>query len=127
LVAGGCKIVTSTPKNPHARVIDLDKRTIHQLRVPRRRQEVVRAEWCTNYQTGDLVVCEAGGSPFHPHTFSKPFERIISRMDLPTTRLHDLGRTSVTSTMQVYQHALPGMRADAAATFGKISVGGNRE
>ena len=34
-----------------------------------------------------------------------------------------LGHSSVAFTMQVYQHVLPGMQADAAATFGEIVFG----
>ena len=34
-----------------------------------------------------------------------------------------LGHASVAFTMQVYQHVLPGMQADAAATFGEIVFG----
>jgi hypothetical protein len=63
-------------------------------------------------------------------------------MDLPRIRLHDLrhthasillkagvpvkvvserlGHSSPAFTMQVYQHVLPGMQADAAAAFGEL-------
>jgi integrase len=34
-----------------------------------------------------------------------------------------LGHASVAFTMQVYQHVLPGMQADAAATFGEMVFG----
>jgi len=34
-----------------------------------------------------------------------------------------LGHASVAFTMQVYQHILPGMQADAAETFGEIVFG----
>jgi len=34
-----------------------------------------------------------------------------------------LGHSSVAFTMQVYQHVLPGMQADAAATFGELVFG----
>lgn len=34
-----------------------------------------------------------------------------------------LGHASVAFTMQVYQHVLPGMQADAAATFGELVFG----
>jgi integrase len=69
-------------------------------------------------------------------------------MDLPRIRLHDLrhthatlllkegvppkvvserlGHSSVAFTMQVYQHVLPGMQADAAATFGELVFGQRR-
>ena len=76
---------------------------------------------------------------------SQTFERLLKKMDLPRVRLHDLrhthatlmrkegvpvkvvserlGHSSVAFTMQVYQHVLPGMQADAAATFGELVFG----
>jgi integrase len=76
---------------------------------------------------------------------SQAFERLLKKMDLPRIRLHDLrhthatlmlkegepvkvvserlGHSSVAFTMQVYQHVLPGMQADAARRFGEAVFG----
>jgi len=145
LVAVAYEVIASTPKNHHARVIDLDSGTIDQLQAHRKRQRVDRNEWGPDYQDRDLVFRKEDGTPIHPHTFSQAFERLVAKMDLPTFRLHDLrhthatllikegvpvkvvserlGHASVAFTMQIYQHVLPGMQADAAATFGEIVFG----
>lgn len=70
---------------------------------------------------------------------SQTFARLITQSPLPRIRLHDLhhthatimlkegvpvkvvserlGHASAAFTMTVYQHILPGMQAEAAATF----------
>ena len=89
-----------------------------------------------------LVFARADGNPTHPDYFSQTFERLIAQTDLPRIRLHDLrhthasillqagtpvkvvserlGHATPAFTMNVYQHVLPGMQADAAAAFGEI-------
>jgi integrase len=136
LVAVAYKIITSTPKNHHARVIDLDEGTVSQIRAHEQRQHIDRDEWGTDYQDNDLVFCKEDGSPIHPHTFSQAFERLVAKMDLPTIRLHDLRHTHATIalkagipvkviserlghenpafTMKQYAHVIPGMQAEAA-------------
>ena len=145
LVAVAYKIITSTPKNHHARVIDLDEGTVSQLRAHRQRQQIDREEWGTDYQDNDLVFCKEDGSPIHPHTFSQAFERLVAKMDLRTIRLHDLRHTHATIalkagvpikviserlghenpafTMKQYAHVIPGMQAEAAALTARLVTG----
>ena len=74
-----------------------------------------------------------------------PFRRAVAKLDAPRIRLHDLrhthasillqqgvnakvaserlGHSSVAFTMTVYQHVMPGMQAQAAATFGAAVFG----
>ncbi len=89
---------------------------------------------------------DGSGEPIHPHAVSQTFERIARRAQVRVIRLHDLrhthgtllslkagvpvkvvserlGHSSPAFTMTVYQHVLPGMQADAAATFGKVVFG----
>jgi len=69
----------------------------------------------------------------------------MTQIDLPRIRLHDLrhthatillqqnihpkvvserlGHSGITFTMTVYQHVMPGMQAEAAATFGAAVFG----
>ena len=101
----------------------------------------------TGVRTDDsvFVFARSDGSPIHPDYFSQTFDRLLAKLDIPRIRLHDLrhthatllikegvpvkvvserlGHASVAFTMQVYQHVLPGMQADAAATFGEIVFG----
>ena len=74
-----------------------------------------------------------------------PFRRAVTKLDVPRIGLHDLrhthasillqqginakvvserlGHSSVAFTMTVYQHVMPGMQAQAAATFGAAVFG----
>ncbi len=136
LVSVGYDILTSTPKNHQARVIDLDSATVDQLRAHGNRQHQDRNDWGTGYQNEGLVFCKENGTPIHPHTFSQAFERLIAKLDLPRIRLHDLRHTHATIamsagvpikviserlgheapafTMKQYAHVMPGMQIEAA-------------
>jgi integrase len=127
------------------RTIDLDARTIAVLKTSRKRQLETYLLAGIRAEESDLVFAKADGSPIHPDYFSQVFERLVAKMDLPRIRLHDLrhthgtllikagvpvkvvserlGHSSVAFTMQVYQHVLPGMQADAAEKFGEIVFG----
>lgn len=87
----------------------------------------------------DLVFVKADGTSMHPDIFSQLFDRTVAKLDVPAILLHDLrhthatlllksgvhvkvvserlGHANVAFTMNVYQHVLPGMQAEAADTF----------
>ncbi len=136
-------VTVSDVKSAHSlRTIDLDQRTIAVLRSWRRHQLEHDMETGARTDESGFVFAKHNGDPLHPDYFSQAFERLIAKMDLPRIRLHDLrhthatlllkegvppkvvserlGHSSVAFTMQVYQHVLPGMQADAAAMFGKL-------
>jgi len=116
------------------RTIDLDDHTVAVLR--RHRGE--RSD-------DGFVFSKDDGSPVHPDLISQTFERTVARLDVPRIRLHDLrhthatillqqnihpkivserlGHSSIAFTMTVYQHVMPGMQAEAAATFGAAVFG----
>jgi integrase len=136
----------SDVKTPHSRrTIDLDPRTLALLRAWRKRQLEQHLEnGIRNDDTG-YVFAQHDGEPLHPDFFSQTLERLLSKIDLPRIRLHDLrhthatlliqagvpikvvserlGHASVAFTMQVYQHVLPGMQADAARLFSEVVYG----
>lgn len=145
LVSVAYEVIVSSPKNHQARVVDLDPRTIDQLRAHRQRQHGEKDEWGSEYQDQDLVFCREDGSPIHPHTFSQMFERIVERSKLPRIRLHDLRHTHATIalragvpikviaerlghetpafTMKQYAHVIPGMQAEAARLVARLLTG----
>lgn len=146
VTAPNYQVTVSDVKSTHSmRTIDLDQRTVAVLRSWRRRQLEQYMETGVRTDESGFVFAKANGDPLHPDYFSQTFERLIAKMDLPRIRFHDLrhthatlllkegvppkvvserlGHSSVAFTMQVYQHVLPGMQADAAATFGKIVFG----
>ncbi len=148
LVSVGYEIITSTPKNHQARVIDIDSGTVEQLQQHRERQRRDRNDWGYDYQDRDLVFCKEDGTPIHPHTFSQVFERLVTKSDLPKIRLHDLRHTHATIalmagvpvkviserlghetpafTMKQYAHVIPGMQAAAAGAIAALVDGPTR-
>lgn len=146
MTAPDYKIVVSDVKSAHAlRTIDLDRRTVAVLRSWRKRQLETYMQVGVRVDDSGFVFARPDGSPIHPDYLSQTFDRLLAKLDLPRIRLHDLrhthatllikegmpvkvvserlGHASVAFTMQVYQHVLPGMQADAAATFGEIVFG----
>lgn len=140
------QIIVSDVKSAQSlRTIDLDERTVQVLRSWRKRQLELYLQTGARADDSGFVFAKLNGDPLHPDFFSQSFERLVAKLDLPRIRFHDLrhthatlllkagvpvkvvserlGHASVAFTMQVYQHVLPGMQADAAATFGDMVFG----
>ena len=127
------------------RTIDLDPRTVAVLRAWRKRQLEERVMAGLRPDNAELVFAHPDGSPIHPDYFSQWFDRRLTKSGVTRIRLHDLrhthatillsanvpakvvserlGHANVAFTMSVYQHVLPGMQADAAATFAEVVFG----
>lgn len=82
------------------------------------------------------VFTDGDGNPVHPHAVYQTFGRIVRNAGLSRMRFHDLrhthgslllkegvpvkvvserlGHAHIAQTIQIYQHLLPGMQADAA-------------
>ena len=119
------------------RTIDLDPVTVDVLKAWR----IQRAEENGGIEPKgeELVFVKPDGSWIHPQSFSQVLDRKVAKLDVPAISLHDLrhthatlllkagvhvkivserlGHANVAFTMSVYQHVLPGMQAEAAATF----------
>ncbi|MEO1061934.1 MAG: site-specific integrase [Actinomycetota bacterium] len=138
LVEGDLKTDTSR------RTIDLDEHTVAQLRRHRRLQLETRL--ATGRRGEDTYVfAKEDGAPIHPDLITQTSQRTVAHLDVPRIRLHDLrhthatillrqgipvkvvserlGHSSPSFTMTVYQHVMPGMQAEAAATFGAAVFG----
>ncbi|HEV2068883.1 MAG TPA: site-specific integrase [Acidimicrobiales bacterium] len=124
------------------RTIDLDARTVAVLRAWRKSQLEERLALGRQSDDHGIVFAALEGGPTHPDLFSQIFDRRVAKSTLPRIRLHDLrhthasillkagvpvkvvserlGHSSPAFTMTVYQHVLPGMQADAAATFSDV-------
>ncbi len=112
----------------------------------RHRRQQVEDQLANGVRSNDgYVFAREDGSPIHPDFMSQTFERLITQSPLPRIRLHDLrhthatimlkegvpvkvvserlGHASAAFTMTVYQHILPGMQAEAAATFANAVFG----
>lgn len=137
-------IVDDLKTETSRRTIDLDEHTVTMLRRHRRQQ---LEERMASGRRGDdsFVFAKPDGSPVHPDLISQTFERTVAQLDVPRIRLHDLrhthatillqqnvhpkvvserlGHSSIAFTMTVYQHVMPGMQTEAAATFGTAVFG----
>ena len=122
------------------RTIDIDVVVVHVLRNWYKTRTEERDGVAPNGD--DLVFVKPDGSWIHPDIFSQVFDRTVVRLDVPAISLHDLrhthatlllkagihvkvvserlGHASVAFTMNVYQHVLPGMQAEAADTFSRL-------
>jgi integrase len=135
----GYQTHTTATKTPTSRrSIDLDDRTVRVLSTWRRQQ----TDELSATARSSTVFTRPDGQPIHPHVFSQTFERLRDIADVPPIRLHDLRHTHATLllkagvplkvvserlghsnpafTMATYQHVLPGMQAEAAATFANL-------
>lgn len=133
------QLINSTLKTSTSRRnIDLDPTTVKELQQHRHDQLETRLSKNERDNEG-YVFAKVDGSPIHPDLISQTFQRLVAKLDLPRIRLHDLrhthatillqqgcnpkvvserlGHASVSFTMDVYQHILPGMQAKAAAQF----------
>lgn len=101
------RIVFGTPKTKKGRrTIELGAETVAVLR----RWRVVRSDE-GGWPAGDeWVFCHPDGRPYHPERFSREFDRMQARLDLPRIRLHDLRHTYATLGLEAGEH--PRVMAD---------------
>ena len=125
----------------------LDPATVAALRAHRKRQLTERLAWGPAYQgSDDFVFCREDGSPLHPDDVSKRFSAAVAAIDMPRITLHGLrhtwaslalqagvspkvvserlGHASVSFTLDVYSHVMPGMQEDAAAKVASLVLDG---
>jgi integrase len=129
---------TKETKSGRARTVALPSIVAEVLRAHRRRQaeELLKL----GHRAGDQtpVVTRENGGPLQPNSLTHEFKRILAlSTGLPRVRLHDLrhshathmladgvhpkiaqerlGHSTVSTTIDLYSHVMPGMQEDAAA------------
>lgn len=146
-VTAGYDVHESAPKSEHGRrSVALDPATVKALHAHRKRQLMERLAWGPAYQDSEnFVFCRQDGSPLHPDDVSKRFATAVTATDVPRITLHGLrhtwaslalqagvspkvvserlGHASVSFTLDVYSHVLPGMQEDAAAKVVSLVLG----
>lgn len=128
-------LMISTPKTRSSlRTIHIPAEVVAELRAHKKRQAIERLAFGLTWQ-GDLVFSGEGGRPLDPRAFTRAFERIIEKAELPRVSFHDmrhshatmllalgesskvaqerLGHARVSTTMDVYQHVIPEMQKRA--------------
>ena len=124
------------------RSIDLDATTVAVLRGWRAFQAAeFDAVGVANPEA--WLFTDGNGEPVHPHALYQSFGRIVHNANVPAIRFHDLrhthgsllikegipvkvvserlGHAHIAHTIQTYQHLLPGMQADAARTYQRLT------
>ena len=121
-----------------ARTIDLDERTIGVLG----RWQQDHTDWFGGLNPERGLVVRDDGELINPQTISQAFGRAVAKTELPRLSLHGLrhthaslllkagvplkvvserlGHSTPAFTMATYRHVLPGMQAEAAATFATL-------
>ena len=98
-------------------------------------QDKGRRLWGQAYEEGQWVFCNALGHPIDPRNFTRQFELLLKKAELPHVRFHDLrhshatmllmmnehpkvvqerlGHSTVSLTLDTYSHILPGLQEAA--------------
>jgi len=133
---------TKTAKSK--RMVALSPRTCITLREHRDKQAQNRLLMGTTLQESDLVFSKLDGSPLLPDSVSHAFSVLASRLGLKGIHLHSarhthatlmlkqgvhprvvqerLGHASISVTLDVYSHVMPGMQEMAAKGFDKFDL-----
>lgn len=132
----GADLVFLPPKTDRARrTVGLPPAAVALLRRHRKEQAERRLLLGEAWADLDLVIERGDGEPFPPDSLSRDWYRLVRRVGLPGLRLHDLrhayatalptagvhpkvasealGHSSVSFTMDTYQHLMPTMQEQA--------------
>jgi len=117
-------------------VIALSPATCQVLRAHWEAQAELKAHFNMIIKGTDLVFSQLDGKPYNPHTVSQAWRRMVRRLGLKGVRFHDLrhtsatlmlkqgahpkvvqerlGHASISTTLNVYSHVMPGLQHAAA-------------
>jgi integrase len=134
------KYIFREPKSKHSRrQIALSPSLAVLLWEHKMKQDHARQLLGKHLQLTDLVFSHPDGRPFRPNTVSRAFQQIARTVGLKGVRLHDLrhahatillqqgvhpkivqerlGHSSISTTLDIYSHVLPGLQEAAARRF----------
>jgi integrase len=132
------RVASSRGKTERSRRrVALDKATVAALRAHRKRQAAEQLALGPGYEDHELVFCSEDGTPLHPERVSQMFRGHVRSAGLPRIPLKNLrhtwaslalqagvnpkvvserlGHATVSFTLDVYSHVMPGLQEDAAA------------
>ena len=135
-------LIFQQPKtNSGRRRIDLDASTVSVLRAHRGQQLLHKLKLGGDHQDNDLVFADPLGAPLNPMALTRAFQAFAKRVGFVGAKLHDLrhfhatvmlqqgqspvlvskrlGHASVSTTMGIYSHILPGWQKEAASAFAR--------
>lgn len=129
-------IVVTTPKAKSQRQLLLAPATTAALKAHRRHQRKERLALGPAWTDSGYVFVDEAGVEYHPHRFTKMFEKAVERAGVPKIRLHDtrhtmatlaleagvhpkvvqeqLGHSTISVTLDTYSHVPQAVRRDSA-------------
>jgi len=136
----GNGIILTKPKTERSRrLVRLWSDTVMLLNVLKTQQKDQLEMAGIDWDETSLVFQNSEGKTLSPDTVSHAFKKIVKQIGLPNLRFHDLrhthatimlkvgtppnvvserlGHSSVSITMDIYSHVLPGMQEEAAKAF----------
>ena len=139
----GAKVGYGEPKTKRGkRSIALDRATVRALSDWRQLQARDRAAWHEGWKDTGLVFTREDGSLIHPDLLTLWFRGHVHRIGVRPIRLHDLrhthaslalqagipakvvserlGHATVSFTLDVYSHVVPGLQEDAAERIASL-------
>jgi integrase len=141
----GKNLVDDTPKSAASRrTLPLPDHLLAALKQARAIQAADRLKFGEAYQASGYVVVNEAGEALSPHALTSRWARMLNSAGLRHIRLHDarhtcgtlmhfenvpvalisawLGHASKTFTLQTYVHAQPDALAEAARSFGRMTL-----
>lgn len=132
----GPELQDATKTKSSGRTVTLTAEAARELKAWKKRQAQEKLLAGELWEENNLVFCREDGSPLRPEEFTKRFQRLAGRAGLSGVRLHDLrhthaslliaegvnpkviqerlGHNSITTTLDLYGHLLPGLDGAAA-------------
>ncbi len=128
------------PKTSHGRrLVSLPPALALLLREHRMKQEAEQFALGKLFKSSDLIFCHPNGLPLRPNSIARAFGSVAKRIGLLKARFHDLrhahatimlrqgihpkivserlGQSSITMTLDIYSHVIPGLQEAAALRF----------
>jgi integrase len=140
------RLIFQEPKTEQSRrTIPIPAAIIDQLKRHKARQAQEKFLMGEAYEDHGLVFCQANGQPIDPRNFTRHFERLLQRAELPHIRFHDtrhtfatlmlelgeapkvvqsmLGHTKISTTLDIYSHVSLDLERQAAAKLNAVLRG----
>lgn len=143
----GKTVVTKETKSVRSRrTVALPPILVDTLRVVQAEQDAHRRDLGQAYEDHGLIFCQANGRPLHAHNVTqRDFARVAKRAGVPRIRFHDLrhchatlllrqgvhpkvvqerlGHSTISMTLDIYSHVVPGMQERAAVDLENLLFG----
>lgn len=141
----GYQVIEGPLKGGGGRHIDIGAGTVAALRSWKAKQNAERLEWGKEWKGEGHVFTRENGEPWHPNKVTESFCAAVKAAEVKRIRVHDLrhshatlalkagehprvvqerlGHRSITITMDVYSHCLPGMQKGLTQKLDSVVYG----